>query len=148
MDKAAEIGRAAADAGAVILRWKKIVLRNKWQTVALQNPTYSQMLCFGVQKGPWQKDMPDVIIGGPTVGGYGYGTPVMVVDFICKFLQRWGASDSQQVVDPFVGRDTTLAMAEKYGFSSLGIDNDRDQCEKARQLTVDQLESLIKMSTL
>ena len=66
----------------------------------------------------------------------------------CLFLQRWGVSDNQHVVDPFVGRGTMLAMVEKYGFSSLGIDNDRVQCEKARQLTVDQLESLIKMSTL
>ena len=134
------IGRAAEQAGAV-LRWKKIVLRNKWQTVELQNPTYSQMLCFSVQKGPGQKDMPDVIIGGPTVGDYGYGTPVFAVEFIFKFLQRWGAIAIQQVIDPFVGRGTTLAMAEKYGFSPVGIDNDRYQCEKARELTVKQLES-------
>ena len=67
----------------------------------------------------------------------------MAVDFICKFLQRWGATGVQQVVDPFVGRGTTLAMAEKYGFSSVGIDNDRDQCKKARELTVGQLESYL-----
>eukprot|EP01048_Picozoa_sp_COSAG05_P003670 COSAG05_NODE_176_length_14928_cov_75.109717_2_plen_86_part_00 len=42
-----------------------------------------------------------------------------------------------------VGRGTTLAMAEKYGFSSVGIDNDRDQCKKARELTVGQLESYL-----
>ena len=75
--------------------------------------------------------------------GYGYGTPVFAVGFIFKFLQRWGATAIQQVIDPFVGRGTTLAMAEKYGFSSVGIDNDRYQCEKARELTVKQLESYL-----
>ena len=53
---------------------------------------------------------------------------------------------STQVIDPFVGRGTTLAMAEQLRMalvSSVCIDNDRDQCEKARQLTVEQLESYL-----
>ena len=34
-----------------------------------------------------------------------------------NFLQRWGEPKINQIVDPFVGRGTTLAMADKYGFS-------------------------------
>jgi hypothetical protein len=94
---------------------KTIVLRNKWKTVELQNPTYSHVLCFSVQKGPDKKDLPDVVVGGPVVDGYCYGTPVCAVKLMFDFLQRWGEPKINQIVDPFVGRGTTLAMAEKYG---------------------------------
>jgi hypothetical protein len=115
--------------------------------VELQNPTYSHMICFSVEKGPGQKDTPDVVIGGPIVGGYTYGTPVFAVQFMLQFLQRWGDSSIQQVIDPFVGRGTTLAMAEKYGFSSVGVDNNREQCDHARSLTVQDVEEYLNRKT-
>ena len=106
------------------------------------------MICFSVEKGPGQKDTPDVVIGGPIVGGYAYGTPVFAVQFMLQFLQRWGDTSIRHVVDPFVGRGTTLAMAEKYGFSSVGVDNDREQCEYARSLTVQDVEEYLKRKTM
>jgi hypothetical protein len=53
----------------------------------------------------------------------------------------------RQVIDPFVGRGTTLAMAEKYGFSSVGVDNDRAQCEYASALTVQDVDQCLKRKT-
>jgi hypothetical protein len=146
LDKTTIINQAAADAGAV-LRWHKIVLRSKWRTVELQNPTYSHMLCFSVEMGPRQKDTPDVVVGGPIVGSYAYSTPVFAVQFMLQFLQRWGDSSIQQVIDPFVGRSTTLAMAEKYGFSSVGVDNNREQCDYARSLMVQDVEEYLSCKT-
>jgi hypothetical protein len=122
---------------------KTIVLRNKWKTVELQNPTYSHVLCFSVQKGPDKKDLPDVVVGGPVVDGYCYGTPVCAVKLMFDFLQRWGEPKINQIVDPFVGRGTTLAMADKYGFSGVGVDIDSQQCLCARRLTVADLEKYL-----
>ena len=77
------------------------------------------------------------------VGGYCYGTPVRAVKLMFDFLQRWGEPKINQIVDPFVGRGTTLAMAEKYGFSCVGVDIDSQQCICARGLTVADLENYL-----
>eukprot|EP01049_Picozoa_sp_SAG25_P011806 SAG25_NODE_1493_length_2905_cov_3.886671_2_plen_100_part_00 len=44
---------------------------------------------------------------------------------------------------PFVGRGTTLVMAEKYGFSCVGVDIDSQQCICARALSVADLEKYL-----
>ena len=38
-------------------------------------------------------------------------------------------------------------MAEKYGFSSVGVDNNREQCDHARSLTVQDVEEYLNRKT-
>ena len=48
-----------------------------------------------------------------------------------EFVKRY--STSTQVIDPFVGRGSTLEVAKKKGLSGIGIDIDPQQCTKTRK---------------
>lgn len=128
----------AARAAGVPLRWHKIVLRKT--CVDLLKPTYSHMLCFSRRGGPG-KGTVDVIHGGRSV--YLHGTPVGAVKFMCDFLTAFGDKNITQVVDPFVGRGTTLALAEAHGFDTVGVDLDPKQCEHANAMTTSRIEPML-----
>ena len=120
------------------LRWHKIVLRKTH--VDLLRPTYSHMLCFSRKSGPG-KGTVDVIHGGKSI--YAHGMPIGAAKYMCEFLAAFGDRSTTQVIDPFVGRGTTLAVAEMYGFHTIGIDCESKQCEYAKNLTCEDVTAIL-----
>lgn len=133
LDKSAAMNRAAVDAG-VPLRWHKIVVRR--EGTDLHRPTYSHLMCFSIKGRPGAAT-PDLLPMGKTV--YRDGMGLDVAAFVMRFLTGGGASSKTQhdeVVDPFVGRGTTLAAANAFGLDAVGVDLFKAQCAHARTLTL------------
>jgi hypothetical protein len=128
LDKSAALHRAAAAAG-VPLRWHKIVVRR--EGTDLHRPTYSHLMCFSAKGRPGSAS-PDLLSMGKTV--YRDGMGLDVVAFVMRFLS--GGSKPAEVVDPFVGRGTTLAAANAYGMDAVGVDMVKAQCAHARALVL------------
>jgi DNA modification methylase len=52
---------------------------------------------------------------------------------VINYLKTQGM---REIVDPFVGSGTTLAIANKYGMDAVGIDLDPKQCKRALKLYI------------
>ena len=137
IDKTSIIVPAAQEAG-IHLRWHKIVVKKIGIDVI--KPTYSHMLCFSALSGPG-KGFPDVIYGGKSL--YVHGTPVHAVKLMVDFAKRYGPADINVVVDPFVGRGTTLVIAKMAGFEVIGVDISPIQCEHAEKLNASKVQNML-----
>jgi hypothetical protein len=130
IDKSYLLNRAAARAN-VPLRWHKIVMRRSDpRTIDHLRPTYSHMMCFSAAGGPG-KATPDLIPAGQFV--YKNATGINATRVAVKFIKDH--SPHNVVVDPFVGRGTTLAVANQMGLDAVGVDLSADQVRHARALT-------------
>ena len=127
LDKSAAMNRAAQQEG-VPLRWHKIVVRR--EGTDLHRPTYSHLMCFS-KKGRPGAATPDLMPMGKTV--YRDGMGLTVAAFVMRFLEPSGALG---VVDPFVGRGTTLAAANAFGMDAVGVNLFKAQCAHARALVL------------
>ena len=130
--KAAILSRAAADLG-IPMRWHKIVLRRK-RVDSTDNlrPTYSHILCFST-KGRPGRATPDLLPAGKYI--YANASGVNAVSFAVSFVAEQSPKD-KVIVDPFVGRGTTLAIANNHGFDAIGVDILPEQVKYARELTL------------
>jgi hypothetical protein len=124
LDKAHLITTEAEALGHRMI-WHKIALRTGVGKTDLFRPTYSHMLCFS-QAGPIGKPIADVIYRGPVSYDNAFGADA--VEFVLQYLKARGV---REVVDPFVGSGTTLAIANRLGMQAVGVDIDPAQCKKA-----------------
>lgn len=128
IDKSYQIQKIA-EKHDIPLRWHKIILLRPVNSTHIQRPTYQHYLCFSYESGPGEAT-PDVMICGQKIyknASCPNGTK-HAIEFITKY------SPFDKVVDPFVGRGTTLIEAQKQGrLDGIGIDLDRKQCSLARQ---------------
>jgi hypothetical protein len=127
MDKAHMVTTVAYDLGFRMI-WHKIALRTQPGKTDIFRPTYSHMLCFS-RKGAVGKPVPDVVYRGDVTYKNAFGSTA--VELVIQYLKARGV---REVVDPFVGSGTTLALANKYGMSATGLDIDPAQCAAARAL--------------
>ena len=132
----------------VKLMWHKIVLQRDVNSIHLQRPTYSHILCYSYMSKPG-KCTADVLPIGKKE--YENSTPQNASDFCAKFLADYYSPpltspplppltsppltsplplSSINVIDPFVGRGTTAKSCCLLGLSFLGIDIDKEQCDK------------------
>jgi DNA modification methylase len=58
----------------------------------------------------------------------------------CLELVRRYAPASTTIVDPFCGEGMVLAVANALGFDAIGIERNRKRAEKARRLTLEDVE--------
>lgn len=111
------------------LRWHKIVLLRPVGSTHIQRPTYQHYLCFSLESGPGEAT-PDVMMCGHK--SYSNASCPEATAHAIHFLSLY--SKNKRIIDPFVGRGTTLIEAKKTGkFSGLGIDLDPKQCRMARK---------------
>lgn len=112
------------------LKWHKIILLRPPNSTHIQRPTYQHYLCFSYEKGPGEAT-PDVINCGTKL--YKNASCPIPTQHSLEFLKRY-SNHQNQIVDPFVGRGTTLIEAKKMGFiNGIGVDLDPKQCKKTRQ---------------
>lgn len=113
----------------VKLIWHKIVMHRPGTD--LHRPSYAHMLCFS-KSGTTGAATPDVI--QPSKRVYKNGTPINAAIVALEFIKKY--SDSNVVIDLFVGRGTIVAIANKMGLSAIGIDIDKEQVEAATKLII------------
>jgi hypothetical protein len=120
--------RAANELGYVCL-WDKVVLRRDVGKVDLFRPTYTHLICFSKEGKPGVAT-PDVMPAGAMIydNAMGMTAAVMAVKFAGQI--------SPLIIDPFCGRGTIIAVANAYGYKSIGVDILEDQCVKARALQI------------
>ncbi len=94
----------------------------------LFKPTYSHILCY-TRSGKPGVSTPDVLHRGKTL--YENGAGDIAVKRCLAFLRT---QHIDTVVDPYVGRGTTLICALQMGFTScIGVDIDPLQCMKTKR---------------
>lgn len=113
----------------VPLRWHKIILLRPVGSTHIQRPTYQHFMCFSRDSGPGEAT-PDLLMCGKK--SYKNASCPVATAHAISFLKRYAAEKS--VIDPFVGRGTVLEIAQKEGFTGIGIDLDPRQCSAARTL--------------
>lgn len=111
------------------LRWHKLILLRPVGSTHIQRPTYQHYLCFSRESGPGEAT-PDVMICGKKI--YKNASCPNGTRHAISFIKRY--SPFRSIIDPFVGRGTTLIEAQKQGgFSGIGVDLDSKQCTIARK---------------
>lgn len=127
--KAALVFKAAEMAGANVV-WHKIVLRRQPGGVDLFRPGFTHLICVS-KKGKSGKATADVFERGKMI--YDNAMGLNAVRAALGFIKEVGKVSS--VVDPFCGRGTILAAAEKMGMGAVGVDIDEKQCQYAREFS-------------
>lgn len=120
----------AANRNKIPLLWHKILLFRPVGSTHIQRPTFQHYLCFSYQAGPGEAT-PDVMPCGKKQ--YKNATCPTGIEHSLDFIQRYSQLNPIHIVDPFVGRGTTLVAAQKRKFTGTGIDLDPKQCRFARQ---------------
>jgi hypothetical protein len=120
----------AADAEAATLVWHKIVCRRPPGTRGWGRASYSHLLCVTRGEPPAaQEPLPDVLPGdGSKSWTRGMGSAAC--ELACQYLRA--NTDTQQVVDPFCGRGSVLAIASALDFDVVGVELSARRCRIAR----------------
>jgi hypothetical protein len=132
VDKGYLIQRAAEEVGAT-LRWHRIVCRKAPGTRSLGRPSYSHLVCVGMTPHKDSKVLPDVL---PDAGDMPWSRAMGVeaCRLACDYLLA--ETETQNVIDPFCGKGTLLAVANAMGLHALGIELSPKRCRAARNLKI------------
>ena len=141
VDKSTLVVEAARVAGAELLA-RKIVCRRPPGTVSSARAAFTHLLVFGrgVVLDPALPDLvPDVMVEvGTLTWTRGTGSETARQ---CMELVRRYAPATTTIVDPFCGEGMVLAVANALGFDAIGVERNRKRAEKARRLTLEDLEA-------
>lgn len=133
IDKGYLVARAAEDLGADLL-WHRVVCRKPPGTLTHGRATWSHLLCFsrGIRGDP-ARALPDVLPdGGPRLWTRGMGAGAC--ELSCRFVLE--STPTRTIVDPFCGKGTVLAVANRLGLDAIGVELARKRAQTARTLTL------------
>lgn len=133
IDKGYLVSRGAEAAGSALL-FHKIACRVAPGTTTFGRPAYGHLLCFSrrLRLTPAQSS-PDVL---PQLGEMPWSR-AMGADIcaaVARFLKAHTACTN--VVDPFCGQGTMLAVANAYGLDAIGVELSKRRARKARWLVL------------
>jgi hypothetical protein len=120
---------AAAERANVRCLWHKIVLRGAPGTLDPFRPGYTHLVAFSAL-GTAGTATPDVIERGDLL--YQSAMSLHAAQVALDFAAR----TTDQIVDPFCGRGTVVALADAMGLHATGLDIDPKQIEYAERLKV------------
>lgn len=112
------------------LVWHKIILNRAVGGTDLFRPTYSHILCY-TYNGTSGAATPDVL--NISERSYKNGTPLAAAELCIDFIKKYNKKNTD-IIDPFVGQGTIVALANKMGLNAIGIDIDSEQAKKAEKL--------------
>lgn len=132
IDKAFLVQLAAEHAGASLI-FHKIVCRHPPGTLTQGRPSYSHLLAFQ-RGGPAlvpKKPSADVL---PEAGEMSWSRAMgeRACEAACRFLLD--ETPARRVVDPFCGKGSVLAVANRLGLDALGVELSAKRCRAARRL--------------
>jgi hypothetical protein len=140
IDKSTMVIEAARDAGVELVA-RKIVCRRPPGALSSARAAFTHLLVFGrgVRFDPALPDLvPDVMVDVGTLTwtrGTGSETARRAVELVRRY-----APETRTVVDPFCGEGMILAVANAYGFDAIGVERNRKRAEKARRLSLEEIE--------
>jgi hypothetical protein len=140
VDKSTMVIEAARVAGAELLA-RKIVCRRPPGTVSSARAAFTHLLVFGrgAVLDPTLPDLvPDVMVDVGTLT-WTRGTGSETARRCMELVRRYSPATTT-IVDPFCGEGMVLAIANALGFDAVGVERNRKRAEKARRLTLDDLE--------
>jgi hypothetical protein len=128
IDKTFLVNKGAEQAGARQM-WNKVFLRRDVGATDLFRPTFTHLMCFSKELTSGTA-FPDVQEAGAMIykNAMGLNACRVAVSFIKA------NSDAKTIVDPFCGRGSVLAVAEKMGFNSVGVEIRSDYAKLSREL--------------
>ena len=133
VDKGYMVQRAAEHEGRTLL-FHKLVCRHPPGTISHGRASYSHLLCFAHRpRERLSHPGPDVLADA----GYKPWSKAMGVDacrLACRFLRE--ESETTLLVDPFCGHGTVLAVANQFGFDSLGVELSSRKVRAAKRLVL------------
>lgn len=131
IDKSFLIQKAAESLRRPLL-WHKIVCRAPAGYTTFGKPSYSHLLCFseGVRLELANSTTDIIPVAGESTWTRGMG--VKVCEVVCSFLRD--QTTTSTLVDPFCGHGLLLAVANRMGLDSIGVDKGRKRVERARDL--------------
>ncbi|MFT6397389.1 MAG: hypothetical protein ACJAYU_002142 [Bradymonadia bacterium] len=133
VDKGYLCHKAAEAAGAEML-WHKIFCRCELGEPAYGRPGYTHLLCFsrGV-RDVVARSYPDVFSStGEMTWSRAMGLDAC--DLACRYVQSH--TNSLTILDPFCGKGSVLAAANKRGLDAVGVEVSKRRARKARGLTL------------
>jgi len=113
IDKSYLCNEAARQAGVPLL-WHKIAIKREVECIDLFRPTFTHLLLFG--KGKPGKAIPDLFYTGKMIYKNAMGLNA------CKICCDFFRGKSNTITDPFCGQGSVLAIANAYGFNSIGVE--------------------------
>jgi hypothetical protein len=131
MDKSYMLTELAYSHGLKMV-WHKIVLHRPLGSTNLYRPCYAHMLCYTYTGKPGAA-FSDVLPVSEKL--YENGTPLGAAEAAVKFIKD-NNKKSTLIVDPFVGRGTVVAIANRFGLDAIGIDIDPKQAAMAQTYVI------------
>lgn len=113
IDKSYLCNVAARQAGVPLL-WHKIAIKREVECIDLFRPTFTHLLLFG--KGKPGKAIPDLFYTGKMIYKNAMGLNA------CKICCDFFRGKTHTIIDPFCGQGSVLAIANAYGFNSIGVE--------------------------
>ena len=126
IDKSSILTNIALENGLKLV-WHKIILNRDVGKIDLFRPTYSHMLCY-TYEGTSGAATTDVINVSKRL--YKNATPINAAKIALEFVKKYNTISSD-IIDPFVGQGTIVALANKMNMNAIGIDIDSEQAKKA-----------------
>jgi DNA modification methylase len=132
IDKSAILTNIALNLGLKMV-WHKIILNRGVNKTDLFRPTYSHILCYTYNgtSGAATADVLDI-----SERLYKNATPIKAAELCLEFVKKYNKK-STDIIDPFVGYGTIVALANKMKMNAIGIDIDPKQAKKAELLKID-----------
>src|SRR6185295_2420213 len=112
---------SAAEAASASLIWHKIVCRKTPGSVTHGRASYSHLLCLSRRALPVSIPPSADVLCDTSLGPWSNAMSVEACRVACQFFVE--QSGTRLVVDPFCGRGTALAVANRFGFDALGVDH-------------------------
>ncbi len=134
VDKGYLCQKAAESAGAELL-WHKIFCRQPVGQTAFGRPGYTHLLCFsrGI-RDVVARSYADVFAStGKMTWSRAMGLDAC--EFACRYVQSH--TNSHLILDPFCGKGSVLAVANRRGLDAVGIELSKRRARKARSLTLE-----------
>lgn len=127
IDKSYLVTKGARLAGVKTI-FHKIFLKREVGARNPFRPTYTHLLCFS-SKGTPGKATPDVLPAGKMI--YKNAMGLTACRFAVEYLKDKGV---KTITDPFCGRGSVLAVANKLGLDAVGVDILEEQCDYAKKI--------------
>ena len=139
VDKGYLVSKAAEQQGANLL-WHQVVCRKPPGTISHGRASYAHMLAFSRAPVPSPAHPGPDVLPDPGAMPWSKAMGVNACVSACRFVSA--ASHAEQVIDPFCGRGTVLAVANAMGLDALGVDISARRCRAARSCRIAGLEVL------
>lgn len=120
----------AADVEGAKLAWHKIVCRLAPATESWGRASYSHMLCLTRGQVPPLKAASEHVLPSAGDKSWTRGMGRLACQHACEYVRDH--TPTRNIVDPFCGRGSVLAVAAPMGFSVLGVELSAKRCRAAR----------------